>query len=189
MNNSSEIRRKLEGSLGAAIIGALCGGMVAAFAAAISGSPLSMSITVAIAGFLGCQVRGLRGLIAGLVFGILIVAFGSVIASSFIGVVFVIVAGASLGAWKEWHRKPVADLNSDWCYRFSGENDPHEDDREPIPTEENSDDEVFYTARPFENPQFARWQFLRRTGRSDRRAPLPSEVEANRLSRHRRQGT
>jgi hypothetical protein len=190
VNESSVILRKIEGSFGAAIIGALCGGMVAAFAAAVSASFLSMSITVAIAGFLGCQMRGLPGLGAGLLFGVLIVALGSVIGSSFVGVAFAIVVGASLGAWKEWHRRPIADLNPNWCYRFSHEIGPDGDDGRERPSNgDESLDEVFCTARPFENPQIARWQFLQRSGRLNRRANLPSEDKADRLSHHRRQGT
>jgi hypothetical protein len=188
VNTSSEMGRRIEGSIGAAVIGALCGAMLAAFAAAVSASVLSMAITIAAASFLGGQVRGHQGLVGGLLMGILIVVLGSVFGGSGFGVAAAIAGGASVGACTEWHRRPEADLNRDWSYTIPARHTSRFRDGDDSLSDGDLDG-VFPRAHPLENPQIARWQFLRWTGREERRANLPSEERSERAADHRRQGT
>jgi hypothetical protein len=85
-----------------AVVGALCGIMLAAFASVISGSLLAVLVTILLCTAIGAWTGRLTGAVLGAMGGVLATAFGYVLSSTPLSVVLTIVACALLGGWLRW---------------------------------------------------------------------------------------
>lgn len=89
--------------LGAAMIGAICGSVLASFGSAISGSSAAVATTMILAGMIGALVGKVPGALFGIVLGSLLVGFGSAIGGSVFGVTLTIFVCAMIAGWIQWH--------------------------------------------------------------------------------------
>ena len=89
-------------AIDAAVLGGLCGVLLAGFGAAISGSPVAAVVTILAAGALGGCTARVSGAVVGAVSGGLLVALGSVVGGTVEGAVLSIAGCALLAGWTRW---------------------------------------------------------------------------------------
>jgi ribose/xylose/arabinose/galactoside ABC-type transport system permease subunit len=87
---------------GSALVAALCGVLLAAFANSVSSSLLARAAVVTGGGVLGGAVGRIWGAVIGVVAGVIVAAALAVLGGSPAGVVFLIAGCAAVGAWLQW---------------------------------------------------------------------------------------
>jgi len=97
--------RRLVAALDGAVLGAPCGGLLAAFGAAISSTPVAQAGVVLLGTVLGGLVGRWRGAAGGALGGVFVVALGSAVGGTTLGVVLTIFLSAVLGGWCGWHQE------------------------------------------------------------------------------------
>jgi hypothetical protein len=100
--NQHNLLYKIVATVGSALVGAICGALVATFGQTISSSTGGIVMTVLLGCILGSWTGRLTGAFVGAICGVLLVAFGSVIGGSAVGVVLTIFGCALLGGWVRW---------------------------------------------------------------------------------------
>jgi len=95
---------KLTASAGKAVIGGICGVMLAAMGSLIS-TPIGASVAIVFATVVGGCIGRVAGVILGGIYGVLIVATASLLSDSVLGVFLTIVACTLIGGWLGWPTK------------------------------------------------------------------------------------
>jgi hypothetical protein len=95
--------RRLVAALDGAVLGVPCGGLLAAFGAAISSTPMAQAGVVLLGAVLGAFVGRWRGAASGALGGVFLVALGSAVGGTTLGVVLTVFLSAVLGGWCGWH--------------------------------------------------------------------------------------
>ncbi len=98
--------------LGGALIGALCGLVVAAFGHTISGSAVAAVVVILLACLIGAWAGRLPGALLGALLGLLTVAFGQVVGGTALGIGVTVAGCALLGGWGAWTGPPTTGVSA-----------------------------------------------------------------------------
>jgi hypothetical protein len=93
---------KLGTATGAALVGAICGTLLAAWGNSVSSSPVGVTAVIVLAAGLGALTRRIAGVLLGGICGSLLASFGSLVGGTPLGVVLTITGCALLAAWLKW---------------------------------------------------------------------------------------
>src|SRR5262245_62029406 len=96
---------RMVGVTASALVGAMCGGLAAAFGNVISGSVLAGGIVVLAGVGLGWLGGRFPGALIGAIGGAVAVAFGFIVGGTPAGVILTIATGALLAGWVRWARE------------------------------------------------------------------------------------
>jgi hypothetical protein len=94
--------KMLGAATGSALVGAICGALLAAWGNTVSTSPLGAGAVLVLATGLGALSRRFSGVFLGAICGVLLAAFGFLVGGTILGVVLTITGCALLAAWLQW---------------------------------------------------------------------------------------
>jgi hypothetical protein len=106
------VTKRLATAGGHALVGGICGALLAAFGSAISSTPSAMVATITVTAIVAGSLGRFTGVICGIVGGVLLVAFGSVVGGSAVAAALTILVCALLAGVVSWHHDVYLESGS-----------------------------------------------------------------------------